>query len=55
MFSYSKHNFALPNPANGGFEFLLSNAAAGEDLKQSFKGTMKETLVNLKKVLVNTT
>lgn len=55
MFSYSKQNFALPDPANGGFEFLLFNAAAAKDLKQSFKEAMKETLVNLKRLLVKTT
>lgn len=54
MFSHSKHYFALPNPANGGFEFLMSNAEAAEDLKQSFKEATKETLVSLKKLLVNT-
>lgn len=53
MFCHSKRSFALPNPAHGGFEFLMSNAEAAEDGKQSFKEATKERLVSLKKLLVH--
>lgn len=49
MFSISKHNFALPNPTNGGFQFLMSNAEAAEDLKQSFREATKERLCEFEK------
>lgn len=52
MLFLSKHNFALPNSANGGIEFLMSNAEAAETETVIPQAT-KKSLVSSKKLLVN--